>query len=98
MRLNINLYKSIIPSIISIAKNNPTKVGSELIGLCSVATGAHIIACAYYLSFLEGHKDLYKEHIDKLKSFYKIEFIDGLEDFFDERGQSKRNPEGSIEV
>lgn len=95
MNLNLSLYKSIIPSLATIIKNNPHVKDGELVSLCSIGTGAHIVVCAYFLSFLSGDLNTYKEITDRLIKFYKIESVSNLEDFFDESGKSKEIVEGN---
>lgn len=95
MNLNLSLYKSVIPAIRTIIKNNPNVEKGELVSLASIGTGAHIVICGYFLSYISGHIDDYKSFIDNLTKFYKIESILNVEEFFDETGRSKESVEGS---
>lgn len=87
--LNLNYYKGILPIIPVIITNNSTRNDSEIVGLVSASTGVHIVVCAYYLCYIKGHRDALSGIVEKLKAFYKIDEVDGLEDFFNDDGTKK---------
>jgi hypothetical protein len=81
MEINLRYYKIVIPAIESIVKMNSTSTPIELTAICSVATGAHVIACGYYVASIIGLSDILKEHIERLKKFYKIDTVLYIDEF-----------------
>lgn len=81
MEINLRLYKAVIPSIRMIIANNPNLNDNELVGVASLSTGAHIIACAYYLAHIKKMTPEIQEHIKVLKKFYKVDTVLYVEEF-----------------
>ena len=81
MEINLRLEKSVIPTIKNIIKNNPRWDELDFISHSSVATGAHVISCAYYVASVIGMNDKIQTNIDNLMKMYQIEKVLYIEEF-----------------
>lgn len=81
MNINLRLYKAVIPSIRSIVENNPWYSDAQLVSVCSVATGAPVVACAYYLAHIKGMTSEIQNSIDSLIEFYRIKEVEYINEF-----------------
>lgn len=81
MQIDIRKYANIAPLIEHICRNNSLKDEPELVGLIAIATGAPVIACAYYFAAYKGHiSENLAAHIEGIIRFYKYTHIVGVDE------------------
>jgi hypothetical protein len=81
MEINLRLYVSVIPTIKGIITNNSHLTHVQLASLSSASTGAHIVACSYYVAYLKGMTKELQANIEVTKSFHNIENVLYVEEF-----------------
>lgn len=80
MTLDANKYRVNVKVVESMMYEKTTpKDRMELIGAISVATGVPIIVVACYVGEIFGFDDKLKDFIERLKAFYHITEIIGVE-------------------
>lgn len=81
MIIDLNKYRSIAPIVASVAQNNSQKDEREIVSLISVASGAPVIASAYYYAAYSGAiSTQIRLQIDSTVKFYGYTKILGLEE------------------
>ena len=81
MKIDLNHYKNIMPTVISVCQNNIGKSHKELISCIAVASYAPaIVACYYYSKHLGYTPPEVQETKEALMEFYKYSEILGEED------------------
>ena len=78
VKININTYRHMIPSLKRIVENNPSVDDVSLIGRAAVATGVPVLAISYFLIELKGDNQVIRNHIDKIQELYKYESVEGI--------------------
>lgn len=98
MILNLRYYSLLLPRIESTLQNNQGYTPSELISICSQATGAHVVVCGYYIAHFIGMSEDLQKKIDFLIDYYKIEEVMYIEEFLQLSSSDETKVSGSKEL
>jgi hypothetical protein len=82
MTINLDHYRSVIPTIISMTQEVKTaKERYKLLSRIALATSCHILAVVYYLAELYGMDEDLQGFIDRRqKDFYNVDGIIGYKE------------------
>lgn len=80
MRIDISFYKHALPTIKSMMESRRYDKSTDLVSEMAIATGCPVIVCLHFIGHIKGYDEHLNNYIDRVKSFYRIESVEGVEE------------------